>query len=189
MTSHVPIRVQPVVMAGGSGTRLWPLSRAAYPKQLLVFTADGKTLYQQAVGRLQALAGVGCAVAAPITVGNEEHRFMVLDQLREIGVTEGHVVLEPSARNTAPAMTLAALDAREAGADPVLVVTPADHVVPDGAAFIQSMHIAIRAPPMAPSWCSASRRTGRRPATATSSAPAANRPRAWCRSSSRSRTG
>jgi mannose-1-phosphate guanylyltransferase/mannose-6-phosphate isomerase len=145
MTSHVPIRVQPVVMAGGSGTRLWPLSRAAYPKQLLVFTADGKTLYQQAVGRLQALAGVGCAVAAPITVGNEEHRFMVLDQLREIGVTEGHVVLEPSARNTAPAMTLAALDAREAGTDPVLVVTPADHVVPDGAAFIQSMHIAIRA--------------------------------------------
>jgi mannose-1-phosphate guanylyltransferase/mannose-6-phosphate isomerase len=145
MTSHSPIRVQPVIMAGGSGTRLWPLSRAAYPKQLLVFTADGKTLYQQAVGRLQALAGVGCAVAAPITVGNEEHRFMVLDQLREVGVTEGHVVLEPSARNTAPAMTLAALDAREAGADPVLVVTPADHVVPNGAAFIHAMHVAIRA--------------------------------------------
>jgi mannose-1-phosphate guanylyltransferase / mannose-6-phosphate isomerase len=145
MTTTPPIPVQPVVMAGGSGTRLWPLSRAAYPKQLLVFTADGKSLYQQAIGRLQALAGEGCAVAAPITVGNEEHRFMVLDQLREIGIDRGHLVLEPSGRNTAPAMTLAALDAREDGADPVLVVTPADHVVPDGAAFTQAMHTAIRA--------------------------------------------
>jgi mannose-1-phosphate guanylyltransferase/mannose-6-phosphate isomerase len=145
MTTSTPIPVQPVVMAGGSGTRLWPLSRAAYPKQLLVFTADGKSLYQQAIGRLQALAGDGCTVAAPITVGNEEHRFMVLDQLREIGVMQGHVVLEPSGRNTAPAMTLAALDAIEGGADPVLVVTPADHVVPDGAAFTAAMHGAIRA--------------------------------------------
>jgi mannose-1-phosphate guanylyltransferase/mannose-6-phosphate isomerase len=145
MTTSPPMPVQPVVMAGGSGTRLWPLSRAAYPKQLLVFTADGKSLYQQAIGRLQALAGDGCTVAAPITVGNEEHRFMVLDQLREIGVMQGHVVLEPSGRNTAPAMTLAALDAIEGGADPVLVVTPADHVVPDGAAFTAAMHGAIHA--------------------------------------------
>jgi mannose-1-phosphate guanylyltransferase / mannose-6-phosphate isomerase len=145
MSSSKPIPVQPVVMAGGSGTRLWPLSRAAYPKQLLVFTADGKSLYQQAIGRLQDLAGAEWDVAAPITVGNEEHRFMVLDQLREIGITSGHLVLEPSGRNTAPAMTLAALDAREAGTDPVLVVTPADHVVPDGSAFTQATHTAIRA--------------------------------------------
>jgi mannose-1-phosphate guanylyltransferase / mannose-6-phosphate isomerase len=143
MTINKPIDVQPVVMAGGSGTRLWPLSRVAYPKQLLVFTADGKSLYQKAIGRLQALAGDGWTVAAPITVGNEDHRFIVLDQLREMGVTRGHVVLEPSGRNTAPAMTLAALDAIEGGADPVLVVTPADHVVPDEVAFATAMHDAI----------------------------------------------
>jgi mannose-1-phosphate guanylyltransferase / mannose-6-phosphate isomerase len=145
MSPNSSLSVQPVVMAGGSGTRLWPLSRAAYPKQFLVLTADGKSLYQQAVQRLQALAGEGFAVAAPITVGNEDHRFMALDQLREIGLSEGHLVLEPTGRNTAPAMTLAALQAAEGGADPVLVVTPADHVVTDAKAFTQAMHTAIRA--------------------------------------------
>jgi mannose-1-phosphate guanylyltransferase / mannose-6-phosphate isomerase len=145
MSSRPAISVQPVVMAGGSGTRLWPLSRAAYPKQFLVLTADKKTLYQQAVHRIESLAGDEFAVAAPITVGNDEHRFMVLDQLRELGITRGDVVLEPSGRNTAPAMTLAALDASEGGADPVLVVTPADHVVADLAAFGVAMKAAIRA--------------------------------------------
>ncbi|MBK1712258.1 sugar phosphate nucleotidyltransferase, partial [Rubrivivax gelatinosus] len=77
------IAVQPVVMAGGSGTRLWPLSRAAYPKQFLVLSGNS-SLFQQAVQRLQALAGG--TTAAPLVVGNEEHRFLVLDQLREIGV-------------------------------------------------------------------------------------------------------
>jgi mannose-1-phosphate guanylyltransferase/mannose-6-phosphate isomerase len=145
MNSRKPIQVQPVVMAGGSGTRLWPLSRAAYPKQFLVLTADRRTLYQQAVDRLKHLAGDEFDVAAPITVGNEEHRFMVLDQLGELGISSGHVVLEPSGRNTAPAMTLAALDAAEGDADPVLVVTPADHVVADQAAFAGAMSAAIHA--------------------------------------------
>ena len=143
--SSKPIQVQPVVMAGGSGTRLWPLSRAAYPKQFLVLTADRKTLYQQAIERLAHLASDEFDVAAPITVGNEEHRFMVLDQLRELGISGGHVVLEPSGRNTAPAMTLAALDAAEGDNDPVLVVTPADHVVADQPAFATAMSTAIRA--------------------------------------------
>jgi mannose-1-phosphate guanylyltransferase / mannose-6-phosphate isomerase len=137
--------VQPVVMAGGSGTRLWPLSRAAYPKQFLVLTTDKKSLYQQAVDRLRGLASDAFAVAAPITVGNEEHRFMVLEQLRELGSAPGSLLLEPSGRNTAPAMTLAALAAAQDQSDPVLVVTPADHVIPDGAAFTQAMHGAIRA--------------------------------------------
>jgi mannose-1-phosphate guanylyltransferase / mannose-6-phosphate isomerase len=140
-----PIPVQPVVMAGGSGTRLWPLSRAAYPKQFLVLTADNRSLYQQAIQRLERLAGDAFDVAAPITVGNEEHRFMALDQLREIGHNAGQLLLEPSGRNTAPAMTLAALAAAEGAADPVLVVTPADHVVTDAAAFTRAMHDAIRA--------------------------------------------
>jgi len=141
-----PILVQPVVMAGGSGTRLWPLSRAAYPKQFLAFTADRRTLYQQAIARLAALAGDGLRIAAPLTVGNEEHRFMVLDQLRELGGNPGRVILEPMGRNTAPAMTLAALEAAaDAAVDPVLVVTPADHVIPDTAAFTRAMREAVRA--------------------------------------------
>jgi mannose-1-phosphate guanylyltransferase / mannose-6-phosphate isomerase len=144
--SKTPIPVQPVVMAGGSGTRLWPLSRAAYPKQFLVLTADNRSLYQQAVGRLQRLGGRDAfELAPPLTVGNEEHRFMALDQLRELGQPVGRLLLEPSGRNTAPAMTLAALAAADGGADPVLVVTPADHVIPDAAAFAQAMGRAIDA--------------------------------------------
>jgi mannose-1-phosphate guanylyltransferase/mannose-6-phosphate isomerase len=141
-----PIPVQPVVMAGGSGTRLWPLSRAAFPKQFLVLTDDRRSLFQQAVRRLSpaVLGGADFAVAPPLTVGNEEHRFMVLDQLRAGGADLGRVLLEPLGRNTAPAMTLAALAACEGGADPVLVVTPADHVIPQLDAFARAMHAAIR---------------------------------------------
>jgi mannose-1-phosphate guanylyltransferase/mannose-6-phosphate isomerase len=139
------IPVQPVVMAGGSGTRLWPLSRASYPKQFLVLTADNRSLYQQAVQRLQQLAAAPFDIAPPLTVGNEEHRFMALDQLRELGQPVGHLLLEPSGRNTAPALTLAALAAAHAGADPVWGVTPADHVIPDAAAFTRAMHEAIHA--------------------------------------------
>jgi len=141
MTSPIP--VQPVVMAGGRGTRLWPLSRSAYPKQFLVLTGDNRTLYQQAVERIAALAGNGLDVRSPLTVGNEEHRFMVLDQLRELALDPGRVLLEPVGRNTAPAMTLAALAAAEDGVDPVLVVTPADHVVTDQAAFGAALRRAI----------------------------------------------
>jgi mannose-1-phosphate guanylyltransferase/mannose-6-phosphate isomerase len=140
------IAVQSVVMAGGSGTRLWPLSRAGYPKQFLVLTADGSSLFQQAVQRLQALgADPKLEVAPPLIVGNEEHRFLVLDQLRESVGDAGRVLLEPSGRNTAPALTLAALQSMQAGADPVLVVTPADHVIPDQAAFSRAMRDAIEA--------------------------------------------
>ena len=139
-----PIPVQPVVMAGGSGTRLWPLSRAAFPKQFLVLTADNRSLFQQAVQRLAAVAGQGFEVAPPLTVGNDEHRFMVLDQIRECGIEPGLLLLEPMGRNTAPAMTLAALATLEGGKDPVLVVTPADHVIPDQAAFNATLQLAIK---------------------------------------------
>ncbi|MBZ8140245.1 mannose-1-phosphate guanylyltransferase/mannose-6-phosphate isomerase, partial [Rubrivivax gelatinosus] len=138
------ITVQPVVMAGGSGTRLWPLSRAAYPKQFLVLSGDS-SLFQQAVQRLQALGQSTAKAAAPLVVGNEEHRFLVLDQLREIVVDPAAVLLEPVGRNTAPALTLAALQALEGGADPVLVVTPADQTVTDEAAFATAMAAAVQA--------------------------------------------
>jgi mannose-1-phosphate guanylyltransferase/mannose-6-phosphate isomerase len=137
------IQVNPIVMAGGSGTRLWPLSRAGYPKQFLVLTADNRSLFQQAVRRLTTLPGDGIAIMPPLTVGNEEHRFLVLDQLREIESDPGRVLLEPTGRNTAPALTLAALAASDAGGDPVLVVTPADHVIPDQSAFAAAMQQAI----------------------------------------------
>jgi mannose-1-phosphate guanylyltransferase / mannose-6-phosphate isomerase len=142
MSNHIP--VQPVIMAGGSGTRLWPLSRAGYPKQFLVLTAANRSLFQQAVQRLQDLAADDIALSPPLTVGNEEHRFLVLDQLREAGGDPGTVVLEPSARNTAPAMTLAALQATEGGADPVLVVVAADHTMTDLGAFTRALQAAVR---------------------------------------------
>jgi mannose-1-phosphate guanylyltransferase/mannose-6-phosphate isomerase len=139
-----PIPVQPVVMAGGSGTRLWPLSRAQHPKQFLILQGN-RSLFQQAATRI---ASIGCAdieVRAPSVVGNEEHRFLVLDQLRELKLAAATVLLEPVGRNTAPAMTLAALHASEGGADPVLVVTPADQTVTDESAFTEALRQAVRA--------------------------------------------
>ncbi|MBK6864890.1 MAG: mannose-1-phosphate guanylyltransferase/mannose-6-phosphate isomerase [Ideonella sp.] len=130
-------------MAGGSGTRLWPLSRAGYPKQFLVLSGS-TSLLQQAAQRMQGLAGEGLEVAAPLVVGNEEHRFLILDQLREIGVEPGAVVLEPVGRNTAPALTFAALQAVADGSDPVLVMTPADQTVTDVPAFTAALRRAVQ---------------------------------------------
>ncbi len=131
-------------MAGGSGTRLWPLSRAQYPKQFLVLQGN-RSLFQQAAMRLSALATEGLRVGAPSVVGNEEHRFLVLDQLRELKLAPATVLLEPAGRNTAPAMTLAALQASAEGQDPVLVVTPADQTVTDEAAFTAALREAVHA--------------------------------------------
>jgi mannose-1-phosphate guanylyltransferase/mannose-6-phosphate isomerase len=131
--------VVPVILAGGSGTRLWPLSRALYPKQFLPLTGE-HSLFQLAVRRLTA-----AGAAAPLVVGNEEHRFMALEQLREIGATPATLLLEPSGRNTAPALTLAALAASADGDDPVLAVSPADQSIGDEAAFGTALRTAIEA--------------------------------------------
>jgi mannose-1-phosphate guanylyltransferase/mannose-6-phosphate isomerase len=138
-----PIPIQPVLMAGGSGTRLWPLSRAGFPKQFLSLAGD-ESLFQQAVARLNGLAAQDILIQPPLIVGNAEHRFLALEQLREQGVEPAAVILEPVGRNTAPALTLAALAAREAGADPVLVVSPADQTVTDRAGFTLALQKAIR---------------------------------------------
>ncbi|MGD9831493.1 MAG: mannose-1-phosphate guanylyltransferase/mannose-6-phosphate isomerase [Piscinibacter sp.] len=137
------IDLQPVIMAGGSGTRLWPLSRAQYPKQFLVLTGD-RSLFQQAAMRIAGLGASDIAVAPLCVVGNEEHRFLMLEQLRELGATDATLLLEPMGRNTAPAMTLAALQATQSGRDPVLVVTPADQTVVDEAAFTAALQRAAR---------------------------------------------
>ncbi|MDD5481035.1 mannose-1-phosphate guanylyltransferase/mannose-6-phosphate isomerase [Rhodoferax sp.] len=129
MTS--PILLQPVVLSGGSGTRLWPLSREKYPKQLLSLVGDD-SLLQATVRRVQGLQGV--TLTEPMVVCNEEYRFVIAEQLRLLGQS-GTVVLEPCGKNTAPALTLAALAAIKNGADPVLLVMPADHVITNVSAF------------------------------------------------------
>jgi mannose-1-phosphate guanylyltransferase / mannose-6-phosphate isomerase len=130
-TNTSNILVQPIVLSGGSGTRLWPLSREKYPKQLLpLFGQD--SLLQATIRRVDGIAGV--QLAAPMVVCNEEYRFVIAEQLRKMG-KEGVIVLEPIGRNTAPALTLAAMEAAKNGDDPVLLVMPADHVIVDVAAF------------------------------------------------------
>jgi len=136
------IDVTPVILCGGSGTRLWPLSRAGFPKQFLCLTGKD-SLFQEAAKRLVAVVTADIAVGPLTIVSNEEHRFLAAEHLREAGVELGAALLEPVGRNTAPALTLAALHASEGGKDPVLVVTPADHVIPNQTAFTAAMHDAI----------------------------------------------
>ncbi|MFN0182308.1 MAG: mannose-1-phosphate guanylyltransferase/mannose-6-phosphate isomerase [Aquabacterium sp.] len=137
------ILVQPVILAGGSGTRLWPLSRAAHPKQFHVLSGD-TSLMQQCVQRLAGLDEPGLQTRAPMVIGNEEHRFLVLEQFRAIDVAPGPILLEPTGRNTAPALTLAALEAMRGGDDPVLVMAPADQTVSDADAFARALRLAVR---------------------------------------------
>ena len=105
-------QAQPVILYGGSGTRLWPLSRAGFPKQFLSLTGK-ESLFQQAALRLSALDDTGIDVAKPIIVTGEEHRFLAAEQLREMGIDIGAALLEPAGSNTAPALTLAALAAQQ----------------------------------------------------------------------------
>ena len=129
--------ITPVIMAGGSGTRLWPLSRAGYPKQFLALNGE-KTMLQQTIERLSDLP-----TSESITICNEEHRFFVAEQLREIDAL-GKIILEPVGRNTAPAIALAALSDKEN--DPLLLVLAADHVIADQKAFTEAV---LRALPLA----------------------------------------
>ncbi len=124
------MKLQPVILSGGSGTRLWPLSRAMYPKQLLPLVTDS-TMIQETALRLTGLEE-HMSVLHSIVVCNEEHRFFIAEQLRQINKSPQRILLEPFGRNTAPALTLAAL-----AADPksVLLVMPADHVIDDESAF------------------------------------------------------
>ena len=130
------MHIQPVILSGGSGTRLWPLSREQHPKQLLPLTGE-LSLLQETARRLDGFAGPLPVAAAPLVVCNEEYRFITAEQLRAAGRPAKALILEPAGRNTAPALTLAALS--EAEADPVLLVMPADHVVTDRAAFQRAM--------------------------------------------------
>lgn len=130
----------PVIMAGGSGSRLWPLSRELYPKQFLKL--DGEFTMLQAT--VQRLAALSCA--EPLVICNEDHRFLVAEQLRNLDKLAHNIILEPAGRNTAPAIALAAqtaLQTANEGEDPLLLVLAADHVIRDEMAFISSVQRAI----------------------------------------------
>lgn len=129
--------IVPVILSGGSGSRLWPLSRQLYPKQFHALTGPD-SLLQETVTRLDGIEGV----EAPMVVCNDEHRFMVAEQLREIGVTPAGIFLEPVGRNTAPAVAVAALAARKGDEQATLLVLPADHVIGRREAFYAAVNAA-----------------------------------------------
>jgi mannose-1-phosphate guanylyltransferase/mannose-6-phosphate isomerase len=128
--------ITPVILSGGSGTRLWPLSRELYPKQLLPLVGE-RTMLQETVQRLE-----GLGASQPIVVCNDAHRFLVAEQLRQLGLQPQAIILEPIGRNTAPAIALAAL---KAAPDALLLVLPADHVIRDVPAFQAAIRVAMPA--------------------------------------------
>ena len=144
MNQNNLLNVMPVILCGGSGTRLWPLSRAGFPKQFLVLSGT-TSLFQQAIERVNGLAADDIVVGDTLIVTGEEHRFLALDQLREMPEIAATLLLEPVGRNTAPALTFAALQAIKDGEDPILVVTPADQTVKNSAAFTDALQRSVRA--------------------------------------------
>ena len=139
MTVEQTPRLCPVLLAGGSGTRLWPLSRRTYPKQFVPLMAEA-SLFRATLERLSGLAH-----SPPLVVCNEAHRFLVAEEIRAAGISDAHILLEPAGRNTAPAIALAALEATASGGDPVLLVLPADHSIPDTSAFSRAVASAVAA--------------------------------------------
>lgn len=129
----------PVIMAGGSGSRLWPLSRSLYPKQFISLTSK-KTMLQETIARLENLEH-----QPPLLICNEEHRFIVAEQLRQENVKHNGIILEPEGRNTAPAIALAAIKATQNDDDPLLLILAADHVIQDNVAFTNAINTAMKA--------------------------------------------
>jgi len=134
MATRAARLIQPVILSGGSGTRLWPVSRRARPKQLLAL-AGPHTLLQDTALRVHDPA----SFAAPLVLCNDDHRFVIAEQLREVGITPAGIVLEPAARNTAPAIAVAALLTAARDPEATLLVLPSDHVIRDPGAFREAV--------------------------------------------------
>jgi len=130
----------PVILAGGVGSRLWPVSRSMLPKQFIDFPNMRGSLFQNTLSRLDSVPGI----EDPIAVCNNDHRFLVAEQLRQLGKEHADILLEPVGRDTAPAVALAALLAQQDHADPYLLVLPADHVIQDEAKFVQVIATALQ---------------------------------------------
>ncbi|HUU23983.1 MAG TPA: mannose-1-phosphate guanylyltransferase/mannose-6-phosphate isomerase [Methyloceanibacter sp.] len=131
--------VSPFILCGGAGTRLWPLSREAFPKQFQKIAGD-ETLFQQTCRRVS-----GGFFSAPFVLSNQKHRFLISDQLQDIGVEDATIVLEPAGRNTAPATCIASLIAERADPDSFVLLLPSDHIISDPAAFVASIEIGLAA--------------------------------------------
>jgi mannose-1-phosphate guanylyltransferase/mannose-6-phosphate isomerase len=135
--------IVPIILSGGSGKRLWPLSRAGFPKQFLALSSSYKTLFQEAIVRLSVDFGERFKINPAIVVTNEAHRFLVTEQLKEINYGLAKLLLEPISRNTAAALTLAALEANQNSENPILVVVSADQIIKDQHAFTDAIHKSI----------------------------------------------
>ena len=132
--------ILPVILCGGSGTRLWPLSRKSFPKQYLsINSSNNKTLLQKTQERIMDLKNI----SEPIIICNEEHRFIVAEQMREIKVQPNKILLEPFGRNTCPAITLATLKAVEDNNDPIILILSSDHHIKDSNKFVEAIKVGI----------------------------------------------
>ena len=133
-------KILPVILCGGSGTRLWPLSRASFPKQYLeISTKESKSFLQETITRLNSYKEID----NPIVICNEEHRFIVAEQLRKVNIKAKSILLEPIGRNTAPAITAACLKAIENANNPYVLVLPSDHIIQDSKTFFKVVEKAI----------------------------------------------
>ena len=134
------MKITPVILSGGSGTRLWPLSRSLNPKQFLNLV-DDFSLFQKTALRTKNEE----LFHNPIVVCNNEHRFIAAEELQKINIAPKLIILEPIGRNTAPAITVAALNAVESGNDDLILVMPSDHIIQDEEGFIRSVQSSIKA--------------------------------------------
>ena len=136
--------ITPVILCGGTGSRLWPLSRSSYPKQFITLT-DSESLFQKAISRISNFKNPSFNINDPLVVMNEEHRFIALEQLNELNFTSAKLLLEPVGKNTAPALTIAAMQVIEDQEDSILVVIPADQIIRDSNAFLEALNSSINA--------------------------------------------
>ncbi len=134
--------ITPVILCGGTGSRLWPLSRSSYPKQFITLT-DSESLFQKAISRISNFKNPIFNINDPLVVMNEEHRFIALEQLNELNFTSVKLLLEPVGKNTAPALTIAAMQAIKDQEDSILVVIPADQIICDSNVFLDALNNSI----------------------------------------------